>query len=173
MGAILDAILNISTSPLFDFVTFALYESLCHILLKSVGKTLLCRSSHNLQLLTDYGGHLGRHLEDNIFPIVGFRGFLLCYLWSQILQKSLGKTLLLLTANNIVQCKAICSIGGHIRRHFEYITFPIVRFWYMFTICIVMSQITKIRWKNTYKYNFTRFTAINRLWRPSWTPSWK
>ena len=101
LGPILDAILNISTFPLFDFVTFSLYESLRHILLKSVGKTLLCRSSHDLQPLTYYGGHLGRHLENNLFSIVGFRGFLLCYLWSQILQKSVGKTLLFLTANNI------------------------------------------------------------------------
>ena len=74
LAAIFDAILNISTFPLFDFVTFSYYELLCHILLKSVGKTLLCRISHDLQPLTDYGGHLGRHLENNLFPIVGFSG---------------------------------------------------------------------------------------------------
>ena len=42
--------------------------------LTSVEKTLLCRISHDLQPLTDYGGHLGRHLENNLFPIVGFSG---------------------------------------------------------------------------------------------------
>ena len=57
-----------------DFDTFSQYESLCHKLLKSVEKTLLRKILQDLQPLIDYGGHLGRHLENNLFPIVGFSG---------------------------------------------------------------------------------------------------
>ena len=37
-------------------------------------KTLLRKISHDLQPLIDYGGHLGRHLKNNLFPIEGFSG---------------------------------------------------------------------------------------------------
>ena len=70
----MEAILKIMTFLLWDFVTLSAYDLLCHIEFKSIGKTLICWISHKLQPLTDYGGHLGRQLENNLFPIVGFLG---------------------------------------------------------------------------------------------------
>ena len=89
-------------------------------------------------------------LEITPFLIWDFLGFLECYSWSPLLHKSVGNTRQCWTANKRVQCKAICIIGGHLRRHFEYIKFPIVWFCYIFIVWIVMSHITKIRWKNTF-----------------------
>ena len=64
-----------------------------HLILKSARKILIYGLSHDLQPLIDYGGHLGRHFENNGFAIVRCRYIFIVYVLCHKLLKSAGKYL--------------------------------------------------------------------------------
>ena len=109
-------------------------------------KTFCIMNFKRFKPSTGYGGHLGRHFENNTFPDVGLWGTLsMLYMILNTTQIS-WKTFCMMNFERFITIYRL--YGGHLGRHFENISFPDVGFWGTFSMLLMISYTTQIRWKN-------------------------